>query len=227
MILDVIFRHDFTGDYPNVSWPREARGSTQTNQTFPGFVVALLEALSACGPQLCPISHTWLLQRKSCSTLWETAEWSQCKGLVGVSLWHSGTVSEKATTVCICWQLVSLLAMNLWNVSLEKNFLVLFSVNAFIHSGAEGAKFSSTLGSLGTFTKKLFLKVWFPSLWLNSVRIGHRWPGFILPVFRLLTEASRPRSPVTSVTLEVLPDSSRLQSGEEWLRGGSPGIYCY
>lgn len=39
--LDVIFKRDFTGDYPNVSWPREARGSTQTNQTFPLFLLRL------------------------------------------------------------------------------------------------------------------------------------------------------------------------------------------
>lgn len=37
----VILRHDFTGDHPNVSWHREAEGSTQTNQTFPLFLLRL------------------------------------------------------------------------------------------------------------------------------------------------------------------------------------------
>lgn len=133
------------------------------------FVVAPLGTLLTYVLQPCPISYTWLLQWKICPTPWETAERSQCKGLVGVSLWHLSTVSEKATTVCICWWLISLLAMNLWNVSLEKTPCSFFSVNAFIHSGAEGAKFSSTLGSLGTFTKKLFWKVWFTSPWFHSV----------------------------------------------------------
>lgn len=54
-----------------------------------------------------------------------------------------------------------------------KKLLVLFSINAFIHSGAEGATFSSPLGSLDTFTKKPFFFFFFPKgfalLSLNSV----------------------------------------------------------
>lgn len=48
----------------------------------------------------------------------------------------------------------------------KKTACSFFPVNAFIHSGAEGAKFCSTLGSVGTLTKKLpfFLKVWLISL---------------------------------------------------------------
>lgn len=69
---------------------------------FYGFVAAPLEALLACGPQQHPSPYTWLLQQKSFPTLCEMAERSQHKGVLGASLCHSSTVSEKATSVCIC-----------------------------------------------------------------------------------------------------------------------------
>lgn len=108
---------------PRLAAP-EAQGSSQTKQPFP--CLLMVAPLEVCGSQLCPRPHTWLLQCKNHPTLHQTTALSQHKGRVGVSPWPFSSVSEKAAPVCICWQLVSLLAMNLWNVSLEKNSLFFF-----------------------------------------------------------------------------------------------------
>lgn len=84
-----------------IDWHRAAPTLTSPF-FFYGFVAAPLEALFACGSQQRPSPYTWLLQQKTFPTLCKMAERSQHKGVLGASLCHSSTVSEKATSVCIC-----------------------------------------------------------------------------------------------------------------------------
>lgn len=191
------------------------------------FVVAPLGTLFTRVPQLCPVSYTWLLQRKSWPTPWETAERSQCKGLVGVSLWHLSTVSEKATTVCICWWLISLLAMNLWNVSLEKTPCSFFPWMLSFTLELKEQNFLPRLDPWAHSQRNFFER--FGSL-PRDFTLCQNWSqmAWTHPACAWMSNRgvqAQKSGSIASITLEVLPDTSHLQSGEEWLRAGTPGVH--
>lgn len=153
-----ILQHDFTANHPNVSWHREAQGRTQTGQTFPLFLTWLCGGtvrgtVCLCPTAMCPVSYTQLLQQKSCPTLWEAAAWSLHRAGWSLPMTFEHCLGESSH----CLHLLTI-CFTAGHEPMEcfPGKTLLFSVNAFIHSGAEGAKFPSTLGSLGTGTKKRF-----------------------------------------------------------------------
>lgn len=161
-----ILQHDFTANHPNVSWHREAQGRTQTDQTFPLFLVWLCGGTVRGTVCLCPTAMSCILDpAPTIKKLSHPVGNCSMVSVHGAGWSLPVTFEHWLRESSHCLHLLTI-CFTAGDEPMEcfPGKPLLFSMNAFIHSGVEGAKFPSTLGSLGTCTKKRFLKVWFTSL---------------------------------------------------------------